>query len=218
MCVFRKIAYGIFTMIFLCADANSAEYDSNYYCPRTNIFLEQWPKTGKGRSLFGISIAGINEPFPSSKEYFNNLLNEGSLYIDVQDCSTEQFLCLQLDQNQTAQIGKRFFLFLPKTIEVAQEYKFNDMRLLTQSAGLKKTRRRSSGEVIQAILWQKIDGKEVPIKLTVESRRGVIFIDGLDFWRGRFNGGETCVLQSDTGLFSSVSIKKVALDKSISLE
>lgn len=187
---------------------NVAAYD--YYCPRSNIL---WTEGGmqNGRGNLSMMFGGIDEPFPKSQALLDKELKAGWSVLQLQDCSSAKFECIEVSQYQSRDLYKKFSLFLPKKIKHGKEYKFKNMRLVTDVAVISPYMRgdKSRTPILQATIWQSINGKEVPIKLTVEKGRGVIYWDNLDFWSERFNDGELCVLQTEKGLFSKIKIEDI---------
>jgi len=201
----------IYVMLFFIVN-NVYAYD--YYCPRSNIlWTGELMESGHGN--LSMDFGGIDEPFPRSQALLGKELKAGWGVLQLKDCSTTDFECIEVSQYQSRDLYKKFFLFLPKKIKYGKEYKFNNMRLVTDVAVISPYMRgaKSGTPILQATLWQSINGKEVPMKLTVEKNRGVIYWDNLDFWSGRFDDGELCVLRSEKGIFPKVKIEDVAQTK-----
>jgi hypothetical protein len=184
-------------------------FAGNYYCPRTNLFLEHLTNDLDPKGLYSSGMEGIDEPFPRAQADIGKEPNYGRLNFETKICSTEDFECIKFTQNRNLfQKESVFYLFMPRVVELGKEYSFKGMRLFTnvshtaQSGGSSR-----AAPIIQATIWQKIGEVETPMKLTIENKRGVIFWDGVDFWNGRYNVGETCILQSKKGFFLNVSIK-----------
>lgn len=180
-------------------DARSADY----YCPLSNIYLQEGSDD---------SIIQANSTLKPLYLNANNTgePNMGQIAFKIHDCSTKDFKCMRVQQAQMGEIRSEFFLILPILIETEKEYTFNGMKVVTQTSELTPIPHKKGLRVpiIQAILWQKINGKETPIKLTIEENIGVTYWSGVDFWSGDIKGGETCTLKSNKGFFSDILIGK----------
>ena len=203
---------------FLLSTLASKAFSYEYYCPRSNIVLSDRP-VERGRGKITMGFDGIEEPFPQSPGDVRARSGAGKVFFDTTNCSTNEFECLELVQHQTDLKEKKFFLFLPKRIEVDREYKFRDMKLITRVAAISPYMNGEKSKIpsVQATIWQNIHGIETPIKLTIEKNRGTIFVDGLDFDPEKSTSGELCVLRGKRGIFAGIRIEEVIL-KAESLE
>jgi hypothetical protein len=58
----------------------------------------------------------------------------------------------------------------------------------------------------QVTLWQQIGDVSMPMELTVQPGRGVLFWDGLKFFPDQDGPGELCALASENGLFRGTRV------------
>lgn len=197
-----RIKYCILTLWLLFKSC--VVYSTEYYCPRTDNFLIE------DDAVLRVGYEGIVEPYPSRQHEERMQTHAGDLALKLKDCSVGEVECIEIQQMQTNKTNKIFYLFLPKKLEVWKEYHFRNMRLVTQASVLSPIMSTKGARVpvVQVVLWQNIEGHESPLKLTIKEGKGVVYLDGLDFWGGRFGSGEVCILESEKGFFSSVKILK----------
>ena len=189
-------------------------FGHDYYCSRSDIFLRYLPNPGASYASLSSGSDGYSEVYQRTVPDGGSSV--GKITFGISDCSNDKFECLHFLEGQSNKKDFDFYIFLPRLLEANKEYEFKGIKLLTKVAGVSPfmSGGKSKIPIIQATIWQQIDGQETPIKLTVEEKRGVIYWDGLNVWPEKFNIGETCILQSEKGFLSDVKIKKVVLSGS----
>lgn len=186
----------VWCLILCFSDAMAAEY----YCPRANAYLvQQKPELDNGL----IAAEGwLYEPYPKHDFEIGREPNKGKLFFITKDCSVKNVSCIEFVQHQTSRAEKKFMLGLPARLEPGREYRYKNFRIVTDEAAISNM----EVPVIQAVVWQTVNGREFPIKLTVERGRGVTYIDGLDFQSAGFTNPEICFLRTEKGLFSNTEV------------
>jgi len=173
---------------------NGIEY--KYYCPRSN---STYVAIGNHVQI----VNGPFLPFPRTQSAVGGREESARRSAETTDCSTSEFFCLRVEPG----LGlAALHLFLPRVIEPGRSYIFNGMEAVTYFS----TSGQPPTSHVQVVLWQRIDSRETPITLTVESNRGVIYSDGLELWDSPAMWPprpETCVLDSEHGLFNDVRIR-----------
>jgi hypothetical protein len=166
-----------------------------YYCPRAN-------STYIGSQGKVQIVSGPYLPFPRTQAGVGGQDEPTRRSAKTRDCSTADFVCLFVEPG----LGLAgLYLFLPRVIEPGRTYKFNNMDAITYYA----TSEGPPPAQAQVVLWQRVDGRETPIALTVDQARGVIYIDGLELWNSTAlwpSRAQTCVLVSGRGLFKGVRL------------
>lgn len=175
---------------------------ADYYCPRSNVTLRPGPAL-EGRQSFG-SVTVVLEPFPKTAEEVNTdghvRMHGGFLF---EDCSTDAYLCWKVSGREGT--VQTHYIFVPRILEPLKNYEFNGMHAVS---GINVV---SGVEMLPLTLWQKFGNKVVPITLTVQDRRGIVYWDGIDFWSSTQATAETCALTSGRGIFSEVRVRAPAL-------
>jgi hypothetical protein len=180
-----------------------ASATDSYYCPRSDVFLMQQTPTLENEGLISAIGGGVKEPF------IRNQSGRGgeALWFETKGCSTNEYECVEFLQKQFQKPDKHFYLAAPKKISMSGTYHFHNLELIVQRANIPVEGPSGSNRpAIHVTIWQNINGAEKPIDLTLEYKRGVVFLDGLDFWDQEFGAGETCVLVGRKGLLSNILI------------
>jgi hypothetical protein len=166
-------------------------YPYDYYCPVSDVTLAA---NELEMRFFGHAYVRFPQSIPETGE-----ATIGWYRASLTDCSTPEFACVQVEAANTA---RSFYLFVPRRLEAKREYTLHGARAVTTFATAPHI------SAIQVTLWQP-PGKEMqPMKLTIERSRGVVYWSGMGFWDdARTDSGETCILQSPTGLFNQVELQ-----------
>lgn len=175
--------------------AATPETLQQYFCPNSNTTFVREPDR---LSL----VSGPYIPFPRTIEDASRHDAEPvRRLVMTRDCSNSEFSCIRIEPG--AGIAG-FFLFSPRQLFVGRAYNFNGMQVIAASASFSTPQ----NPVGQLTIWQRIDGREVPITLTLKSKVGAIYVDGLELWNSPTAGRrpETCSLVSSTGFFSEVVV------------
>jgi hypothetical protein len=191
----------IVPMLIACACASAVERSTTpwdaYYCPRSSVLL-QWLPAAPGKNGLG-SYRVAFEPFPRDAEKIGkggHVLMHGGFVL--QDCSDDQFLCMQISGRED--VVRDHYIFVPRTVIPLHNYEFRGMRAVSGSNYY------SRAGALPITIWQKFGEKLVPITVTVEDRRGVVYWDGIDFWSRDQRSAEMCVLQGARGIFADVRV------------
>jgi hypothetical protein len=162
-----------------------------YYCPKGNGAF-----TGDAHFMAG----RVNEAFPTRLSSFPaGRLVSPSIEWKLSDCSDERFLCIDIERQKTFPARR---LFVPRRPKIGASYHDGAADALVMGSASS-----SDDMTVQVIVSQEIYGSRLSTKLTLQNGRGVVFIDGLNFWNQiDYRNGETCVLESMSGLFSTVDI------------
>lgn len=163
----------------------------HYFCPKGNVDLLASENKLEGRAV---------EPFPI-RPGLNGRQSEGFSW-QLTDCSNAQFLCYDANNWYPARR-----IFVPRHPKVGATYRYGEATAYVTGAAMP-----DRPPTVQIIISQKHGAWQGAIKLTLQTYRGVIFIDGLNFWRpDDFSSGETCALTSKTGYFKEVLVPFVRL-------
>lgn len=168
----------------------SGEYPYDYYCPLSNVMLSA---SERDMRFFGHAYI----PFPRSVEETGRA-TKSWFGAPFADCSTDDFVCFEV---KGTNVADSFYLFAPRRLEALREYKLNGSRAVTAFSMAPRH------DAIQVVLWQPSGRATQPMKLTIERSQGVVFWSGITFWNEvPSDSGETCILQSPTGLFNQVEV------------
>jgi hypothetical protein len=119
------------------------------------------------------------------------------------DCSDRELVCVGIVQVNWDEPRLEYKLVVPRHVKPMQEYSKDGVKVITRRAfGTLEDRE----PMVQATLWQRINGEEVAMELTLHPKRGVVFWDGIRLASSAAELGELCVLVSETGLFSGTEI------------
>jgi hypothetical protein len=110
----------------------------------------------------------------------------------------DQFYCMQISGREDT--VREHYVFIPRTVIPLHNYEFKGMRAVSG------TNVQSMSGALPVTIWQTFGDKWVPITLTVEDRRGIVYWDGIDFWSRDQTSAEMCVLQGARGIFSNVRV------------
>jgi hypothetical protein len=177
----------------------TGDIEYRYYCPRSNT---TYVGTHDGVEL----VSGPYLPFARTQSAVAIREEPARRSADTKNCSTREFLCLRIEPGSGLAAQ---YLFLPRVIEPGHTYHFDGMDAIAYST----TAEKPPSTQVQVILWQRIDGRETPITLTVEQGRGVIYVDGLEIWNSPAlwpPRAELCVLDSEHGVLKNVRVAKPA--------
>ena len=148
-------------------------------------------------------LADAVTPFPKRfKAEPSDLRTAAKLRWRFADCSDGKFLCVDVVTDGTSAIAEPLRIAVPRSVVVNRTYVFGRVRGLVFEAVMLRKR-----PTAQIVLWQNFAGRDIAVKLTVQQGRGVVFIDGINFWnRQEFELAETCALESPKGWFSSIKV------------
>jgi hypothetical protein len=190
--------------LFACGYFSTTADAFEYFCPRADMTLLQPYGNDDGPLIKLEGSSGLALSFPRTIADLNRGPDDVSqLEIELRDCSTPTFVCKKVSQVYANEKPREYILALPRKIEILKEYDFGTLHMVTRFAANSSNKR---DPIAQVTIWQKIEGHVFPIELTVKSKQGVIYWDGLKLSAGESGAGELCVLQFGQGLFSSVKI------------
>lgn len=191
-----RIALGAALVVSLssCASLPQAreqgDYPYDYYCPVSDVMLAA---NETDMRFFGHAYVRFPQSVPETGEATTSWFGAS-----FRDCSTPEFNCFEVEASDSA---PSFYLFVPRRLEAKREYVLHGARAVTAFATTPHIR------AIQVTLWQPPSKVTPPMKLTIEQSRGAVFWSGISFWDdARADSGETCILQSQKGLFNQVEL------------
>jgi len=180
----------------------------NMYCPRSNLkFSQNSPALPDlTREIVLVTNAGAPMFFPrTARELRGGADDVSGIAMTLTDCSTSTFLCRRVTLNVWEEPATIFYLVMPKVIRPRQEFDFQGVHIVTRVAAIT---RKQSEQTFQLTLWQLIDGRSVPMELTIQEGKGMIYWDGIRLSKDDgTNEPELCVLDSEVGLFSSAKLQ-----------
>jgi hypothetical protein len=185
-----------------CDQASSADY----VCPRSNLYLDtEATPDGNGISLSG-NKSGL--PYPRAQDdYWRAGMEAVSrTFITMRLCSSETHFCADVLQHPFTGKATKYRIVLPKTLTIGETYEVDGVVGVVTPAGNPIDGPVIGPGVAQVTIWQKVNGKRTPIKLQVESGRGVVYWDGFQLWGKEAPTPEMCILQAQRGIFSGLSI------------
>jgi hypothetical protein len=170
-----------------------------YYCPRSNSTI-----VGDDGAM---SVSGGPYlPNARTKEDVGRLDESARRSAKLDDCSSKDFFCLRIEPENGV---PAVYLAVPRVIEAGMSYRFRDIDMIAYYV----TSNASVSANVQIAIWQRIDHVEIPITLTIAEGRGVVYTDGFLLWKPPAlwpTGTETCVLESESGLFPNLRLLRRA--------
>ena len=183
-----------FVLLAACASGGSVGRGADpieYFCPTTNTAL-----VGTSEELSGFAY----HPYPRTQAEANALVGEHQyVRLLITSCTNEQRLCLDIRAIQNPSVTR---LVLPKRLEVGREYSFEGTRVVSTYTDL----RQKAPTKAQVVLWSGTSSLGKPIKLTVESGRGIIYWEGIDFGLASESVPSVCALVTRKGLLAEVAV------------
>jgi len=179
-----------------------------YYCPRGNLSLELLqPKAAAGDHGGNIlPFGGSALRFPRSiAETKGNGGDLEGIGFKLEDCSDRTFFCVRVVQINWDEPRLEYELVIPRIVRPMQEYSKDGVRITTRHANATL---EDEKPLVQATLWQQVNGEPMAMELTVHPKRGVVFWDGVRFTSTVAGNGELCLLVSENGLFSGVKVHR----------
>jgi hypothetical protein len=177
------------------------------FCPRANLVLSaQTPESGGSRDdIVMLASAAAPTAFPRAlTDIVSPPPDVNVARMKLVDCSTREFNCKLVTFDNAEGKQQEFLLVLPREIHPGVEYNFRGVRMLARLSRYSSPRNVAAAQVT---LWQRIGDFEMPMELTVQQSRGILYWDGLNFTPGNGGPGELCVLTSESGLFRSTGVK-----------
>jgi hypothetical protein len=195
----RKV---LFIVLWFALPANA--YDM--FCPRANITLTMTP-LGKPEARANLDVTATSGPRRSFPRNVGDL-ERGSddiqkISMKMIDCGNEDFHC-KLVTFYVGESAREFLLVVPHEIIPGREYHYRGVRMVARLSDYSSPRNVSAAQVT---LWQRIGDFEMPMEITVQPGRGIVFWDGVNFFPDKDEPGEMCALVSDTGLFRYTGVK-----------
>lgn len=174
------------------------------YCPRSDLTFQFMTLREGDQSEEGMPLGGVPLHFPRDLDGLKNHAGEmEGIGFSLEDCSDSKFFCKKVKQGNWEGPSMTYFLIVPRKIVRNREYSMNGVRILTRVGTTLDGKKNPLGQVT---LWQKIGDKEMPIELSLEEKRGVVYWDGIWFEADAAAAPEMCVLTSESGLFADVKI------------
>jgi hypothetical protein len=182
----------LLAVIACCVFSAPAQSNSKYYCPKGGGIL----------NVDALGMRGAAFSFARDSEQASDFDPNSPLRNwTVTDCSNQQFYCIDAKLSD-APTADAFRLFVPHVVTVYKSYEYGSARARSIGSTLRVGR-----PTIEFLIWQSTAQKGVPMKLTIQQGRGVIYIDGMNFWNPPEHGlGESCSLVSKQGLFPSTQV------------
>lgn len=178
--------------------AEIGELPISYACARGNTSFTGYLSE---RKLYG-GYSSMPNYFPKSKEGVPNFFDVGAGLIQFVDCSDARFRCASIEQKYTADRPVwTYIIAVPRDLSLRGEYRVREAQLSIRQAlpSIADDMPR-----IQIAIQQKIEGKDVEMRLTVEEKRGIIYWDGFRMNSPSSDNGQLCVLRTDSGLLAQV--------------
>jgi hypothetical protein len=176
----------------------------DFYCPRADMTLQSITYREGERTEHLIPFGGFPLHFPRDVDTLKSHAGEmQGINIALDDCSDSKFFCKKVTHKNWEGPSITYFLIVPRKIFRNREYTVNGVRILTRVASTIDGKKNPLGQVT---LWQKIGETEIPMELSLQEGRGVIYWDGVRFDVEGSREAEMCILTSETGMFSDVRI------------
>lgn len=173
------------------SNAGPIDEGYEYFCPNGNGMLIGNQKYLEGRVSKSYPDRNADDP--------SEFILSPPLYWSMVDCSSEQHFCLDITE-KPSNMHRR--IFVPRFPIVGRSYSYGDAVAFVSAAAT------SDATTIQVEVSQPRNEGRIVTKMTIRDKRGVVYIDGLNFWDpAAYESGQTCVLQSKTGLFQKVKIR-----------
>jgi hypothetical protein len=164
----------------LASGACIASGDIEYFCPRSNVRLVNSPDGNLSTQPDG-----------------------GLFVLELEDCSKGKFLCVTVKLRGGGTNIGNFSVVAPRPIRHRKELHFRDLRMLSRYTH--DLREPGAPRLATLTVWHSSSAAMTPIEMTVESGRGVLYLDGI---RLTDKGvGELCVLQSEQGILAEARVR-----------
>jgi len=176
------------------------------FCPRAGILLSSPAADSSSANTVLTFTASRGDPsaLPNS---VNALASRAAdtypISLKLVDCSTREFQCKVATFATSAGNPQEFLLVLPRELSPGREYTFRGVRMVARLSNYSSPRNVTAAQVT---LWQRIGDVTVPMELTVQPGRGVLFWDGVKFFPDQDGPGELCALTSETGFFRGTRV------------
>jgi hypothetical protein len=177
------------------------------FCPRANIALTMpVPEKASARADINATASpGAPNSFPHRATDIGRISEDGpKISMQLVDCSSQEYHCKVVTFSGTREKPQEFLLVAPKDISPGREYTYRGVRMVTRLSGFSSP---SNIAAAQVTLWQRIGDVDVPMELTIQPGRGVLFWDGVRFFPEKDDAGELCTLVSDYGIFRSTRVR-----------
>jgi hypothetical protein len=200
--IFHRL--GVHTLLLACLTVPANAYEM--FCPRANLTLSLTP-AGKPEARANIDVTVSPKPPRSFPRTLGNLENDTEapkMSMKMVDCGNEDFHCKLVTFYVGDGLPREFLLVVPHDISPGREYHYRGVRMITRLSDYSSPRNVAAAQVT---LWQQIGDFVLPMELTVQPGRGLVFWDGVNFFPGKDDAGEMCALTSDTGLFRYTGVK-----------
>jgi len=176
------------------------------FCPRSGILLNSPAADNSGAKTVLTFTASRGDPdsLPGSVNALASRADDTyPISLKLVDCSTREFQCKLATFATRAGNPQEFLLVLPRELSPGREYTFRGVRMVTRLSNYSSPRNVAAAQVT---LWQQVGDVTVPMELTVQPGRGVLFWDGVKFFPDQDGPGELCALVSETGLFRGTRV------------
>ena len=198
----NRIRMGGATLLLTCLASPAGALD--LFCPRAGILLSSPAADNPGAVLTFTASRGDPNALPND---VNALASRAAdtypISLKLVDCSTREFQCKVATFATGPGNPQEFLLVLPRELSPGKEYTFRGVRMVTRISNYSSPRNVAAAQVT---LWQRIGDVTMPMELTVQPGRGVLFWDGVKFFPDRDGPGESCALTSDNGFFRGTRV------------
>jgi hypothetical protein len=198
----NRIRKGGATLLLTCFAFPAGAID--LFCPRAGILLSTPAADSSSGVLTFTASRGDPNALPND---VNALASRAAdtypISLKLVDCSTREFQCKLATLATGPGNPQEFLLVLPRELSPGKEYTFRGVRMVTRISNYSSPRNVAAAQVT---LWQRIGDVTLPMELTVQPGRGVLFWDGVKFFPDRDGPGESCTLTSDSGFFHGTRV------------
>jgi hypothetical protein len=176
------------------------------FCPRAGVLLSSpaADNPSSGAVLTFTASRGDPNALPNN---INALASRADdtypISLKLVDCSTREFQCKVATFATGPGNPQEFLLVLPRELSPGKEYTFRGVRMVTRISNYSSPRNVAAAQVT---LWQRIGDVTMPMELTVQPGRGVLFWDGVKFFPVQDGPGEACALTSENGFFRGTRV------------